>query len=293
MTSIASSSDRASGGTDPALQPSGSSDRLLLTLNCVEERVQILLAREAALILHQEWAAPARVMRFLVPALDHALRSLGLKLRELDGIACVRGPGNFTGLRLCLATTCGLAMGAGLPMAGLDYLPLLAAGPASLVQGRLVVLTHARTRLVHAQPFRVGPLLSGPDAMVGPSVIPLAPPRLVAVDHSPDVQALLDGDDGPVYLLGSGIRRNLKWIHPGLWPQAKILEGSWDHPRCEVLIQAARGAVFGPAPIEPLYLRPCDAEENLEMFAAKHGFRPGEARERMRKEMGSAVEERA
>ncbi|WP_051434736.1 tRNA (adenosine(37)-N6)-threonylcarbamoyltransferase complex dimerization subunit type 1 TsaB [Desulfonatronum lacustre] len=292
MTSIASSSDRSSAACACTGSDADSSQRLLLTLNGVEDRVQIVLARGNTLVLHQEWAAPARVMRFLVPALEQALNLLGLKMHDLSGIACVRGPGNFTGLRLCLATTYGLAMGAGLPMAGLEYPPLLAAGPAPLLQGRLAVLTHARTRLVHAQTFHVATAPFSPNNTTEHGVASLGGPRILAVDVPTDLHSLLADDDQPLYLLGSGVRRNLEWIKAGL-PQARILDPSWDSPQAHVLIQAALNASFGHAPIEPLYLRPCDAEENLEFFAAKRGFSATEARDRIREETTGEVEERA
>ncbi|PTN38916.1 tRNA (adenosine(37)-N6)-threonylcarbamoyltransferase complex dimerization subunit type 1 TsaB [Desulfonatronum sp. SC1] len=291
MTSIASSSDRSSTGS--VITGSGEApSRLLLTLNGVEDRVQIVLARGTTLVLHQEWAAPARVMRFLVPALEQALNLLGLKMHDLSGIACVRGPGNFTGLRLCLATTYGLAMGAGLPMGGLDYLPLLAAGPAPMLQGRLAVLTHARTRLVHAQSFQVSASPASREISTELRVTPLNDPRILAVDIPSDLHSLLGDDDQPLYLLGSGVRRNLEWIKAEL-PQARVLDPSWDAPQAHVLIQAAMNATFGLTPIEPLYLRPCDAEENLEFFAAKRGFTGREARDRIREETTGEVEERS
>ena len=266
MTSIASSNDPSASGASGGQERSG--PRLLLTLNCVEERVQLVLARDGSLVLHQEWAAPARVMRYLAPALEQALDLLGLRISDLSGIACVRGPGNFTGLRLCLATTYGLALGGGVPMAGLDYLPLLAAGPASLLQGRLAVLTHARSGLVHAQVFEV------------PTCNALSTPRILNVKDPADLRSLADLD-GALFLLGSGVRRNLEQLRAGL-SRARILDAAWDHPQSHVLIHAAQNAAFAHAPIVPFYLRACDAEENLEVFAAKRGFTSREAREQLR-----------
>lgn len=256
MTSTVSSSDPGGAG-----QRSGP----LLILNCAEDRLQICLADEGRLMAHQDWVVPGRAMSRLAPALDQVLTAFHLKARDLSGIACVRGPGGFTGIRLCLATACGLSVGAGLPLAGLDYLPLLASGPAALLQGRLAVLTHARRGLIHAQIFAV------------PECAPLIPPRVMAAE-SPDLPG--QAGDMPLWVLGSGVRRNLETLTATV-PWARVLDPVWDHPRPETLIRAALQARFGHEPIEPLYLRPCDAEENLEAIAAMRGLGPGEARQQL------------
>jgi tRNA threonylcarbamoyladenosine biosynthesis protein TsaB len=256
MTSTDSSSDPRRPGS-----PSG----VLLALNCAEDRLQLCLARDGMLLMHQDWVVPGRAMRYLVPALDQAMAALELKSSDLNSIACVRGPGGFTGLRLCLATAYGLAFGAGLPMAGLDYLPILASGPADLLHGRLAVLTHARRGLVHAQVFSV------------PDPVPLCPPRIMSVD-APALLADMTGM--PLFVMGSGVRRNMPQLAANL-PHARILKSLWDHPRPEQLIRAALAAHFSPEPVDPLYLRPSDAEDNLEAIAAKRGLNSQEARQRL------------
>lgn len=256
MTSTASSSD-----SDRTRTSAG----LLLILNSAEERLQLCLTREGRLLAHQDWVVPGQAMRHLAPALDQVLAAFGLRVLDLDGIACVRGPGGFTGLRLCLATAYGLAFGAGLPMAGLDYLPLLASGPAPLLRGRLAVLTHARHGLVHVQMFSV------------PELTALSAPQIMSLDDTPGLYA---DARTPLFVLGSGVRRNMPRITATM-PHAVVLNPAWDHPRPEQLIQAARAACFAHAPIEPLYLRGSDAEENLETIALKRGLDPQEARQHL------------
>jgi len=267
MISTAFSSDpgRTAGQTGTPAGP-------LLILNSAEERLQLCLAKEGRLLAHQDWVVPGQAMRHLAPALDRILAAFDLRVFDLGGIACVRGPGGFTGLRLCLATAYGLAFGAGLPMAGLDYLPLLASGPAPLLRGRLAVLTHARHGLVHVQVFSV------------PDLRALCAPQIMSVAKTPnalpDALGLLAKAQTPLYVLGSGVRRNMSQIAETL-PHAVILNPIWDHPRPEQLIQAAQAACFAHAPIEPLYLRGSDAEDNLEAIALKRGMDPQEARQRL------------
>lgn len=105
--------------------------------------------------------------RWLLPAVDVALRGLGLKAGDLDGYAVTTGPGSFTGLRVGLSSVQGLALASGTPCVGLpslDVLGLQAAGAAPAV----VALVNAFREEVYSGVYddrgrlvgehRVGPL---------------------------------------------------------------------------------------------------------------------------------------
>ena len=69
----------------------------------------------------------SRAIRLLADA-DELLRDAGLEPRELDALAVGTGPGSFTGLRMGLAASRGLAFALDIPVAGVSTLEALAAG---------------------------------------------------------------------------------------------------------------------------------------------------------------------
>ena len=64
----------------------------------------------------------------LIEMLDAVLRDSGYGIQDMDGIAFGSGPGSFTGVRIACGAAQGLALGAGLPVAGICTLLALAEG---------------------------------------------------------------------------------------------------------------------------------------------------------------------
>ncbi len=60
-------------------------------------------------------------------AIEAVLAQSGETRRSLDGLACDIGPGSFTGVRVGVASTKGIALGLGLPLAGVTSLEAMAA----------------------------------------------------------------------------------------------------------------------------------------------------------------------
>jgi len=73
----------------------------------------------------------------LLPAIEAVLDEAGVARRELSLIAVTVGPGSFTGVRVGLAAARGLAIGLGVPLAGVATTSVLLAQAAS--RGRLLV----------------------------------------------------------------------------------------------------------------------------------------------------------
>jgi tRNA threonylcarbamoyl adenosine modification protein YeaZ len=239
-------------------------DRPALAINTAENRLQVVVGTWNRLLWAQTAEIQARTMQILPPGLESCLSLLRLRLADLDRVAIVRGPGTFTGIRVGLAFALGLARGGGLPLAGLDYLSLLAQGPAPLMQGSMWVCTHARQNLVNIQAF------SAPEGSA------LTPARCVHREKA--VQAILAQDEGRACVLGSGIRSHTQWWRTQL-QHVHLLDPIWDHPRPEILLRAAWEAHSSRECVLPVYLRPSDAEMQLEHIARERGVDPNLARE--------------
>nr|GBO96679.1 TsaB protein [Nitratidesulfovibrio sp. HK-II] len=301
---VRDSGDGANGASDEA----GGDGAITLALNAAESRVQAAALRGDETVFAQEWHVPSQGTELLAPALADAFTRMRLSLRDVRRIACVQGPGSFTGLRLVLSTAAGMARALGARQAGLSYTQLLACGPLLPRGAVLWVLTHARRGLVHMQAFRMPgetvevAAVSNDAAQPSPRPAPLPEPltpveaatlsaavaRMVAARFNDDaavtrMAAAPSEEDGSgrVFLMGSGATRNRAVLAPALaelLPQACFLPARFDHPAPALLLPLAAAAAYGPDDVQPLYVRPCDAEENLPAMAAARGMDPEQAR---------------
>jgi len=254
---------------------------LLLAINGADERLQLALGRltpdasqpGAELLASQEWTVPGQSVRFLAPGIRHMVDALGLAMADIRRIACVHGPGSFTGLRMSLALSEGLAAGlststgnevdgADAQLAGLDHLELLAHEAGEAGTGAVLALAWSRRGQVYAQAFQ------NQAALTRPEVIQIA-----------DMAEFLATLPRPLLVLGGGLRRNLPTFEPlaEADPGLRLLPQDWDAPRPQTLLTLAARAAYGPGPLTPVYLRASDAEDNLAAIAAGRGLSEAEA----------------
>jgi tRNA threonylcarbamoyl adenosine modification protein YeaZ/ribosomal-protein-alanine acetyltransferase len=193
-----------------------------------------------------------------------ALERAGVTPPSLQWIAADLGPGSFTGVRVGLATAAGLALPSGAERLGASSLASLAL-TAGARRAVLVPLVPAGHRDLYAGFFR---------ADTRGQVRLLAAPRVGSLDDvlkaTDEIAALVSGF--PVRFLGPGAgreRARLEGAHEGSTFPAWRHEGlsAEDLARAATAGLGAAAGLPSPGVLDPLYVRPAQAEERVRKLA--------------------------
>ncbi|MBL3701620.1 tRNA (adenosine(37)-N6)-threonylcarbamoyltransferase complex dimerization subunit type 1 TsaB [Sulfitobacter sp. BDSS02] len=109
----------------------------------------------------------------LVPLLEEVLAEAGLAWSDIDRIGVGVGPGNFTGIRISVATARGLALGLGVPAIGVTTFDAI----ASITPGDTAVPA-PRDQVYLSRAGHAPELV--PKDLAGPATLPPPPPELAA-----------------------------------------------------------------------------------------------------------------
>lgn len=228
-------------------------------LNRAERRIDILAS-------HEEEAFRASNTK-LIACIESALSAARQARENIACVVCGRGPGSFTGVRICLATAKGMALGLGVPLYGVSTADAQAWNLwHNGVRGSVVVLGDAMRKEVY--PVRYGINETGVQRRNADIVMKAAdiPAWLGASDQVISGDALKKyGDEFQT----CGTMTASSWWYPTgtgllLAAQAAWQEGAFDP---DDVMQGNPGAVL------PVYTRLSDAEEHERLRLAQHEVR--------------------
>lgn len=171
----------------------------------------------------------------LLDMIREVLEEAAVAPAELGGIAVLRGPGSFTGVRVGLATVLGLHQALGTPATGLSSLQALAASVPEGAAGTVIAVVDALRGEWSAQAFAGGQPVTEEVLVPGGEIPGLA-------------------GEGPVWVIGFGAGRLTEL--PG-WPaEARVVEPGALAPAAVHLAEAPDLVWDSGLLTRPLYSRP-------------------------------------
>ncbi len=196
----------------------------------------------------------------LMLLIEEVLRAAGTALSEVDGIACVVGPGSFTGVRIGAATAKGLAHGSGKPCIPVNALEALCRG-AGAFPGVILPIQDARAGQVYGAAFRGGSRLM-PDS------------ALALEDFLRAAETAAGDDPGPFLFTGDGVAVHEKRIRE-LWGEKAVFAEApfrYLRPAAAGMIALEKGERTDYRSLRETYLRPPNAQKNKKLLEAmRHG----------------------
>jgi tRNA threonylcarbamoyladenosine biosynthesis protein TsaB len=222
---------------------------LILGIETATEQVGVALSSGGSVVASFEVARGRRHAETLAPAIEFVCRQADVGLDELAVVAVDVGPGLFTGMRVGLATATALAHALRIPMIGRSSLDLLA-----------FPCRHSDRVVVPVVDARKGEVFWAVYRQVPGGIQQVAAPTVGSVE---DLVADLLARSQEVLLVGDGADRYHDEIQQGY--RCEIVEGA--RPSASPLVQlahaqAVREEWVSPREIEPIYLRPPDAQIN-------------------------------
>ena len=188
--------------------------------------------------------------RTLMPIVEHILKNTGLAVADMDAIAVAAGPGSFTGIRIGVAAAKGLAFAADKPAVGVSTLAAMARNVA-FCDGLVICAMDARRQQVYNALF---------EAKDG-QLTRLTPDRAIALE---ELAEELRSAPRPKTVVGDGAKLCLAHLTAAgipcrLAPAHLVMQNAMS-VALEAEAMAAEGKLVSAQALEPVYLRPAQAD---------------------------------
>ncbi len=245
--------------------------KIYLALNAAEKRIQLIIGNEQEMLYGQDYVPQKNGTDTLFYFLQMACEQINIEPANINYLATVAGPGNFMGIRITALIASSLARTGDLPkfQAPINYLHCLASNvPAS--EGEIVkVVTPATKKSLHLADYR----------FEHGKALQITPLRLIQLD---EIGA--QNYCSPNYIVGSGLALH-KEVFEKNYPKSILLPESFNSPSLNTLYQLASDAQYTEKDVDPIYLKQCDALENLNSIAIQQGQSPEQAHAQLQKLM--------
>jgi tRNA threonylcarbamoyladenosine biosynthesis protein TsaB len=213
----------------------------ILALDTCTESCSVALHHNGKIYAEQA-DAPREHSQRLLPMVDKVLRDASIELGDISLIAYGRGPGSFTGIRICTSMTQGLALGQDLPVVGISTLQAMA---------QAAIENHGAAQVVAAIDARMGEVYWG--EFTNQEGVALAVGREMVC--TPDAVSRGLDYQQPVFVCGTGFD-----AYPELLTQGMSLQLDGKFPDARYMLALAQRAYANGEStdvegLQPVYLR--------------------------------------
>lgn len=222
---------------------------LVLGIETATQVVGVAIGRPDGIIASFHSTRERRHAETLTPAIEFVCRQAQVDINKIDVVAVDVGPGSFTGLRVGLATAKAIAYALRIPMVGLCSLDLIAYRARIADRVILSMIDARRGELYYAMYRRMSDEIQR-----------IAEPRLASISQVTDqIRNLGEA----CIVVGDGAQRYNQFLREvGM---VEVGYKGFQFPDAESLVEigagkAARAEVVPESEIQPLYLRPPDAQ---------------------------------
>ncbi len=221
---------------------------LILAFDTSTSRGSLALVADDRLLAEYTLESRASYLHRLMVGIDQLLADTGYTLSDVELIVVSSGPGNFTGLRLGLATAKGLALAQGCSVIGINTLDALAAN-LPFCPYPICPILDAKKHEIYAAFYDGGegwPVRQGDYLLIAPA-------------------ALAGRLETPTVLTGPGLERYGSFFHEEVGDIMILPPPELRHVRASVLARLGlasyqAGQIPDVDTLTPFYLRPADAE---------------------------------
>jgi tRNA threonylcarbamoyladenosine biosynthesis protein TsaB len=205
--------------------------------------------------------AGLRHSEILLELIDYLVRSSGLEAKDLELVACMQGPGSFTGIRIGFAAAKGLALACGIPLIAAPTLDCIAS-PAGVWPGIVIPAIDAKQKrfftAIYRHNERLTDYMDADAGEIARAILARTARPDAAGETPPAPPALVTGPDSALLepLLAEFLGENRVVLDPASrkGKSRELLEFSR-----EKYIMNTKGALSFEEPA-PVYLRKSDAE---------------------------------
>ena len=94
---------------------------IILAVDTSSRAISVALCIEQRLVAESFQDNQTKASRILLNMIDEVLRTSQVKKEEIEGLACSKGPGSFTGLKIGMAVAKGLRAALGHPLVTISH----------------------------------------------------------------------------------------------------------------------------------------------------------------------------